>query len=310
MSTKQKTAVHVIFLVIIAVVITAAIMLYSGKVQLPAVPVTTQETTATRELTPAEVMVKYRPDEEQSFGGYIARTYWDKEERNGYLVILHKGQVVLFEQFGRFSLPKPGSITSIGSDITGNGKPELLVLNYSGGAHCCTTFDLYELGESIRKVATINAGDGDPDFFRWKRGKRGLLFFGADDVFKNWYSSYADSPMPSIILHYCNGRYHIADDLMRKPPPTEKVLQAKVAAIQKEEAWGQEGVFPPLLWKEMLDLIYTGNAASAYRLFDMAWPERITGKASFLEAFRKQLAESEYWPQIKQMNEGKSGCRQ
>lgn len=306
MSTKQKSAVHIICLIIIAVVITAAIIRYSGKALLPVVPVTKQESAAIKELTSAEVMAKYRPDEEQSFGGYIARTYWDKEELNGYLVIIHKGQVVLFEQYGRFYLPKPGSITSIGSDITGNGRSELVVLNYSGGAHCCTTFVVYELGASIRKVATINAGDGDPDFFRWKRGKRGLFFFGADDVFKNWYSSYAYSPAPSIILRYCNGNYRIADDLMRKPSPTEKALQDKAAVIQKEEAWG----LPSLLWKEMLDLIYTGNAASAYRLFDMAWPERITGKASFLEAFRKKLAESEYWPEILQMNYGKSVCLQ
>lgn len=67
---------------------------------------------------------------------------------------------------------------------------------------------------------------------------------------------------------------------------------------------------PPQLWGDMLDLIYSGNAASAWKLFDLAWPKGITGKKKFLREFKEQLASSQYWDQVKLIIQGRPVCRQ
>ena len=45
----------------------------------------------------------------------------------------------------------------IGKNLTGDGKPNLVVRTYSGGAHCCTDVHVFELGEKFRHVARFDA---------------------------------------------------------------------------------------------------------------------------------------------------------
>ena len=47
---------------------------------------------------------------------------------------------------------------------------------------------------------------------------------------------------------------------------------------------------------------YAGNKASAWRLCDLSWPAKHPGKAIFLKEFKKQLATSQYYKAIKQLN--------
>ncbi|HEV2332002.1 MAG TPA: hypothetical protein VGV16_02480, partial [Gammaproteobacteria bacterium] len=39
----------------------------------------------------------------------------------------------------------------VGDDLTGAGLPDLLLSEWSGGAHCCYTFHLFQLGTEFRK---------------------------------------------------------------------------------------------------------------------------------------------------------------
>jgi hypothetical protein len=63
--------------------------------------------------------------------------------------------------------------------------------------------------------------------------------------------------------------------------------------------------YPPELWANMLDLIYSGHADMAWDFFDKAWPKNIKGKEAFLKEFRSSLKSSQFWPGIKEMNKGK-----
>lgn len=53
----------------------------------------------------------------------------------------------------------------------------------------------------------------------------------------------------------------------------------------------------------MLNLIYSGNMAQAWKLLDLAWPEGMSGKEKFLEEFKAQLATSPFWEEIEKMNQ-------
>ena len=62
---------------------------------------------------------------------------------------------------------------------------------------------------------------------------------------------------------------------------------------------------PPDLWKEMLDLIYSGNMNQAWQLVDLSWPKSDKRKSKFLKEFKTQLSKSRYWQDIQKLNEAK-----
>lgn len=271
---------------------------------------------ATEAREAAEVMARDTLESERSFGDYTAKTYRDNENNgSGSIVIQHKGKVTFFDTGNRYYLGHFGSadefdrLIPMGIDVTGKGVPNLVVSEWSGGNHCCTKYDVFELGKSLGKIATIDAGHGDTSHFEKRKGEKGLVFVSLDKNFAYWNTSFAESPAPEVILRYCENEYRLADDLMRKPVPSYVKLQQMAKAIRQEKDW-KDNIVPPRLWAKMLDLIYSGNSSSAYQLFEMAWQSGVSGKDEFLHEFVEQLEGSEYWSDIKTMHEGKSVCRQ
>ena len=128
----------------------------------------------------------------------------------------------------------------------------------------------------------------------------------SDSEFEYWHCAGAFNPYPSIILRYQNQKYVPDLELMRKAAPSEQELQkeagefkAKFAGIQKDPFFDQ-WTAPYEMWTKMLDLIYSGNMASAWTLCDLSWPEKNPDKALFLKEFIKQLQTSEYYNAINQ----------
>ena len=176
-------------------------------------------------------------------------------------------------------------------DITGDGVPELIVESFSGGAHCCWTYRIYSLGETLTCIGYF------PDT------AHGLLFADYDQdgvyeidttdaTFDYWQTAYAYSPKPLIIFRYGPDGYHLDTERMHTPPPEDDHFQAEVVKVSSEmgkheltglqdDPWKQTGV-PPSLWSFMLDLIYTGNGSMAWDFYNQVWQDGVTGKAEFL----------------------------
>ena len=310
-SSRSPSKLNLFCYTIVAIV--CLLVIATGIVRQVIDPTATTPTEAS-DLAAAEVMQSYPPELERSFGGYMVKTYRDEEQGTGYIVIERKGTVLYFAKGYRYYLGHFESaaefdpLIAMGKDITGNGVPNLVISEWSGGTHCCTTYDVFELGDTFKHIATIDAGHGDMSHFEKLNGEKGLLFVAFERVFAYWRTTFADSPAPSVILRYCDNEYRLADNLIREPSPSPDNLQNMAQAIRMEQAWKSNSV-PTLLWEKMLDLIYSGNASSANQLFDMAWRDVISGKEEFRHEFAKQLEESRYWPQIKMMNEGKPVCR-
>lgn len=47
----------------------------------------------------------------------------------------------------------------IGRDITGDGRPNLVAYDWSGGAHCCSNYYVFELGYPSRVLDVLEGGD-------------------------------------------------------------------------------------------------------------------------------------------------------
>jgi len=52
-----------------------------------------------------------------------------------------------------------------GSDLTGNGRPDMMVTSWSGGAHCCFKHYIFELEPKLRVMAALDDGDTDLGHF-------------------------------------------------------------------------------------------------------------------------------------------------
>lgn len=184
-------------------------------------------------------------------------------------------------------------------DKTGDGTPDVAVTYYSGGAHCCFTAYFIELGERARVAAEVD-GDNVPVNVVGRAPGGGLRLETADNTFAYWLTSFADSPLPSITLEFRKGELRPAPELMRKRPPSLAKLQKDAREVRRQISLEpykgeEESSFEVAFWGEMLDLLYSGNDALAWKYFDLVWPAKKPGKALFRADFEKQLNLSSFW---------------
>ena len=131
----------------------------------------------------------------------------------------------------------PGiAVIKPGTDVTGSGQPEVIVGSWSGGAHCCFSFQILQLGRDFRVLAKLDAKDSGGAHFEDINHDGKYEFIANDWTFAYWRTSFAESPAPEVILRpkpaesgYVD--YQLALDLMRKPAPTQEQLDGLIARI-------------------------------------------------------------------------------
>jgi hypothetical protein len=213
-------------------------------------------------------------------------------------------------------------VVKMGMNVTGNGQPDLVIDEWTGGAYCCTLLHIFEIGRRFRRIGTVDARElktGEyPFFFHLDRGSDYQIVV-SDDTFLFWRDTdHVHSHAPSVVLRYQGGHYRVAPDLMRRPAPT----MAQLAKWAREERYPQfrnyhhsahdsppsddrfgMGLYPgSSVWGRMLDLVYTGHPDLAWKFLDMVWIPGRPGKKEFLSAFRAELSKSPYWSGIRAMN--------
>ena len=217
----------------------------------------------------------------------------DSEGRPSETLTVRRGQHVLLRlRAYRFELNYRAKVSGAG--------PDAIVTGWTGGAHCCFTLHALWLAHDFRQQIIPVMDNDETGFLPDERGPDAppKLRFG-DFTFAYWRASFADSPAPTVIFRFDppTGRYAPDIDAMRKPAPDDAAVAAMAKEIRDAERDLPKGDSPPapLLWKDMLDLIYSGNAPAARRLFDMAWPEDREGKDVFLACFAERLSKGIWW---------------
>jgi hypothetical protein len=210
----------------------------------------------------------------------------------------------LFEAFLSMVEEPPGSelgVLPLGLDVdaTGDGKPDFVLQSYSGGAHCCYYTLVLEREPELAVLAEFD-GANTPVILENLDADPALEVRLLDWTFAYWKTSYAESPAPEVILDLQEGAYVGSTELMRRPPPNKATLDAEIRAMRANVLQQRKPI--PQLWGRMLDYIYSGNAETAFKLLDGAWPEALSGKASFVLQFGAQLSFSPYWDTIAEMN--------
>ncbi len=94
--------------------------------------------------------------------------------------------------------------------------------------------------------------------------------------------------MPPVVLSLQHGKYKADATLMRKPAPSSAEIQKMAKMIT---SWSS-AAGPDVAWKYAIDLIYSGNIASARKYVDLAWRDSDIGEFSSKDDFWTQLTET------------------
>lgn len=172
--------------------------------------------------------------------------------------------------------------------------PDMIVTTFSGGAHCCTVIHSLQFEPAFRRQ-TIDIRDSGLIVEPGPHDAPRLRF--ADYAFAYWKAPFSESPAPEVVLYYdpARGRYAADGASMRKKAVERIKLAELTAKVHEAFDKAPSDKLPPLLWRHMLDLIYTGQAKSAWDLLDQGWKRDAGGKQLFWDEFRAQLNKSEIW---------------
>lgn len=263
--------------------------------------------------------------QEEFFQEYTVRAYseWPCGHR-GAFEILHGGLRIYAHtgdgrlSIGRFHERKRGErLIPIGTDITGDGTPDLLIHQCVCGVHCCSSFHLFELGEEFRYLGMIGAMDYLAIEVADLDGDGNWEFVTEDQTFRNhgpgnWGE--CCGPAPYVIRHYEEGAFPLVADLMRQPAPTLAELEA--AALPYREAadlinlsyeysyefWQESSEISHEFWLDLLGFLYTGHAELVETFLGIVWPDDERIRIAALEVLLKTQSHSPYWAEIKALS--------
>jgi hypothetical protein len=190
-----------------------------------------------------------------------------------------------------------------GADITGRGRANMIVTNWTDGAHCCFVHYVFEVDPTLWLLAKIDDGDGDGAHFANLDGNNHYYYVGNDWTFS--YPSFAGSSAPTVILRFVDDpktpSYRLAMDKMQHPEPTpaewKKAVRDAGSDLGEPSSFGDG--HGSELSRNMVNLIYTGHSDLAWKLVDQAWPSQRPGKDEYISGFCSQLKTSPYWPQLR-----------
>jgi hypothetical protein len=245
---------------------------------------------------------------QHTYGDYVVQTVsGSSEDGDVILQVLKGGQLVFTTNNHQFFDPEApdndfsGNIPRPLANITGNGIQDLVVAEWSGGAHCCMTYYIFELGNEFRLIDTIFAEHGGANF-------EDVDGDGIPEIqMSDWsyayvFGCFASSPSPDMVLRYTNGHYEVASDLMQTAAPDATGLQQMADEIRTNYAhmvetgeWSDEWAADSGLWQQMLDLIYGGHEEESLELFNLAWPQGLDGREQALSNFVAAVTNSTYW---------------
>ena len=236
---------------------------------------------------------------EREIEGYTIRIYGPDMDWNGSFEILQGERRVYGEHGKTFGLEfdegLPG-LPELGLDITADGEPNVVVGHWSGGAHCCYSAYIFQLGDDFKLLAHVEGHDGGIGFKNLD-DQRDLELRVSDPTFGNWKTAWAFSPRPGVVLKWNGQAYAVAGEIMRTERPTEQEMAEIAAPLRDPAFWQQPLEYRSELWARMLDLIYTGHPDLGWSLLN-TWPDEVPGRDEFAVDFYAELMKSPFYRQL------------
>lgn len=222
-------------------------------------------------------------------------------------------------------------------DINNDGKSELIVASRDDSAHGEYGYKVYTIDKAARLYAEIPEADGHPTIFADLNGDGRIEAIRFDLCFQNWYECSGGSPAPLVIMTAGEGGFRFNGPLMKRPQLSESQFKALLKNTMDDfatvadykdndsvKAAHPDFIVSSKLWRNMLELIYSGNSRQCWLLLDQAWLPgkkavltvdpafqpgdqqgadlKAKSKEEFLEEFVGQLRNSPYFEDLVKLN--------
>jgi FG-GAP repeat protein len=183
------------------------------------------------------------------------------------LVYVGDRRVVTMGTAGTLSAYTMSDLT--GTDINGDGFPDLVASAWSGGAHCCYSTAVYSVGQDVKPILVLETGNCGPGEFEDLDGNGTKEFITCDDRWAYIYCSFADSPFPRVIYSYDGTR---GSYVLETPRFANRYRDQLAAALDEAQNWMSEsggrdlGLDKCRLLRPTLGLMYGGRFSDGLAL--------------------------------------------
>jgi hypothetical protein len=234
--------------------------------------------------------------------GHVFSIYPANAEHPALFVVERRGRILHLGTADRFN------VIAYRETDRGEG-PDLLIDGQSAAGGTGARLHAFALGPKFA-LQTIGLGDAFTGVDETGEASGARVQF-SDYAFVGWNAAAPDSPAPILGLIWTGERYAVDRETLRRarlPDAAERrhTREAKEAldawkarggsyVAQGARAGGATSAPPPLLWRYMLGMIYSGDAPAAKRLFESAWSEEIAGKREFWLDFLVRLRGGQAW---------------
>jgi hypothetical protein len=252
----------------------------------------------------------YELDSVSHWGRYSVRTYRNYERGTAYFEVLmgpaeYLRQPQVPRRIYSYSGEQAFYVEVFGTDVTGDGAPNLVVRQWEGSAHGDSRYLVLELdGSAVTEIDVIDGlldvkfqdldNDGTPEVTGVDKA---YSYFGGD--------SFAASPRPLVVLSFDKtvGRFVPDKRLMSKPPLSRDRLNELGLKYRQDARRSKQSRSPSQLFGAILELIYSGNEAQARELFDASWPDEPgIPKERYEETMKGAAGRSPFYPIIAAWN--------
>ena len=152
-----------------------------------------------------------------------------------------------------------------GSDVTGEGNPDVVLHRFTQGAHCCFSTVIYDLGPVASKVLETPLSNCSAELANLD-GDAALEVNTCDDSFAYQFCPYAASPLVRVVMDYKAGQGYVPDSPrfahLYAADTTAHTLRAEQTAAT--EGCDEAGVTKCAVLAVVLDHLYSGNPALAW----------------------------------------------
>lgn len=215
--------------------------------------------------------------------------------KNGNDIVFEESEIDNHYSFGNdFDPVLSGPDLFSGRDITGNGSPNLVISNWTGGAHCCHFIHIFELGKKFKKLATIQANSSSVRFVDLDHDGFPELEF-LDGAIDYRFACFAGSPGGRVVLRFKKDHYEVASELMKSYNPSLRKIKNLKKALIVSFAKNDNPDLPYAFLNAMMELSYSGHFKLALKLANEVWPVEKPGLMKFKNEFSEALHESIYW---------------
>jgi hypothetical protein len=187
--------------------------------------------------------------------------------------------------------------------IKSQNNQDIVIQQYSGGAHCCLSIEVATLGETFEISNSLDLRDAGASLIRLPVDLYG--FESADMAYAYRWTSFADSPSPTIYIQYDAERgFFLAVDMMRTERMPRETLNEVARRMRSDvSAWNAGTAPPPDYIKAVLGFVYTGDMEGSRENSAEAWPDWVPDASQFItDLYECALPSSPWWPGIAQLN--------